>query len=132
MSEIGDRINQLCTVLNESDIWTDCEAAGAVESLRLIITMIRNDVPAHTDRIDDELVRALDAFDAAMATAGYGYVTRSSRKYQRVPGTDRARRVDIWVCPAPRPCTRTARTRDAEGAACALTSQALKKIRFSS
>jgi hypothetical protein len=132
MTEIGDRINQLCTVLDESDIWTDCENAGAAETLRHIITMIRNDAPDHADRIDDELARALDALDAAMATAGYGYVTRPSRKYQPVPGNDRTRQVDVWVCPAPYPCTRTVRTRDAEGTACALTSQALKKIRLSS
>ena len=132
MTEIGDRVNQLCAVLNESDMWTDCETAGAAETLRHIIATICNDVPAHTDRIGDELARALDALDAAMATAGYGYVTRPSRKYQPVPGRDRARQVDMWVCPAPHPCTRTVRTRDAEGAACALTSQALKKIRLSS
>jgi hypothetical protein len=128
MTEIGDRVNHLCAVLDESDAWTDCEAAGAAEMLRHIVAMVRADVSVATEH----LTSALDAVDATMASAGYGYVTRPSRKYQRLPGADRARQVDIWVCPAPHPCTRTVRARDTDGAACALTGQALKKIRLTS
>ena len=62
----------------------------------------------------------------------YGYLTRPTRAYPQLPGESRSLRVDLWVCPATLPCTRTVRARDADGAACGITGQGMRKIRLSS
>ncbi|MEV2194668.1 hypothetical protein AB0I02_27315 [Streptomyces phaeochromogenes] len=134
MTEIGDRVSRLCAAMSEADAWADCAEAGASDILREIVTAIRTGTAAD-DRAgwsDEELARALDTLDAAMAAADYGYLTRPTRTYPQLPGESHCFRVDLWVCPATRPCTRSVRARDADGAACEITGQGLRKIRLSS
>jgi hypothetical protein len=126
ISEIGDRIAYLCALLAESDLPADGEMAAKTR-LERITALVRE------KRWDeDELARVLDELDKAMAAANYGHLTRPTRKYQQLPGDDRPRQIDVLVCPAPHRCARAVRATDADDATCAITGQALKKIRLTS
>jgi hypothetical protein len=84
MTEIDDRISQLCILLAEDGAYLreSARLAGAAAELSRILAAIRN---ADGQTIDEHLVRDLDALDRAMAHAGHGYVTHSTRTYQQLP-----------------------------------------------
>jgi hypothetical protein len=102
MAETGERIELLCRALDESNLRGYANRAGAGKILTRILAAVADGV------YGPELDRDLDALDDALAQSGLGAVTDADRgKYRRVPGAGTAHPVvDVWVCPAARPCSR--------------------------
>ena len=127
MSETDNRIELLCRAIDQSNLRGYANRAGAGEILQRILAAVA------AGDYGPELDRDLDAFDDAMAMAGLGAVTGANRGiYRGMPDTKTSHPVvDVWVCPAPRPCGRAVPAGgSAPSPACAATGQRLRLRRL--
>jgi hypothetical protein len=125
MSQITGRVERLCALLDEDDLWDYAEQAGAGQVLRQIVDIV------DAGGRDDVLQGHLDALDEAMAAFGLGAITQPERVYQPLPGTGAAHPVvQAWACPARRPCSRVESTAAyPQPPVCATTGKTLTLVR---
>ncbi|MGX9887881.1 hypothetical protein [Streptomyces sp. NPDC002276] len=125
MAETAGRVEHLCTLLDDGELYAYAEQAGADSVLRRLLAAVR-DGGADTDVKED-----LDALDEAMARFGLGAVTQPARAYQPVAGTLQSRRVvQAWACPTGRPCSRVESVaQHAQAPICAISGQRLTLVR---
>jgi hypothetical protein len=127
MARTDNRIELLCLAIEQSNLLGYAERAGAGEILKRILAAVAN------GDYGPELDRDLDALDDAMAMSGLGPVTDADRgTYRRVPDSKTSHPVvDVWICPAVRPCGRAQPAGgSAPAPACAATGQRLRLLRL--
>ncbi|MDP9844833.1 hypothetical protein [Streptosporangium lutulentum] len=124
MADIAERVERLCALLGDDDLWDYAEESGSGRTLRDIVAAVG-------DGDDGSLQHHLDALDEAMARLGLGAITQPERTYQPLAGTGGGHPVvQAWACPAPKPCSRVeTEARQGPPPVCAATGHSLVLVR---
>ncbi|MTD57553.1 hypothetical protein [Amycolatopsis pithecellobii] len=97
MTSASDRVERLCTMLDDAGFEQLAGSAGAGDVLRRVLTAIRE------GGAEPDIVSDLDTLDDLLARAGMGMVTQPGRGYRPLPA---GHSLAFWGCPAERPCAR--------------------------
>ncbi|WP_436764326.1 hypothetical protein [Streptosporangium sp. V21-05] len=124
MADVAERIEQLCLALDDGELPGYAARAGVGEVLARVLAAVAERGP------DPALTPDLDALDDAFARFGLGMPTQAERAYEPLDGLDGHPVVQVWTCPAPRPCTRIEAAADTSSPPCAATGSPLALTRL--